>query len=32
MTETDRTVPAEATRTEITHFNALKHGIRGRFG
>lgn len=30
MTETDRNVPAEATRTEIIRFNVLKHGILSR--
>ncbi len=31
MIETDPTPPAEATGTEITRFNALKHGILSRY-
>lgn len=31
MTETDLTLPAEAVSTDITRFNALKHGILSRY-
>ena len=31
MTETVSTLPAESTGTEITRFNALKHGILSRY-
>ncbi len=31
MTETDQALPAESAGTEITRFNALKHGILSRY-
>jgi hypothetical protein len=31
MSETDATLPAQAESTEITPFNALKHGILSRY-
>ena len=31
MTETKRTLPAEISGTEITRFNALKHGVLSRY-
>jgi hypothetical protein len=31
MTETEPTLPAETDRTEITRFNALKHGVLSRY-
>ena len=31
MTETNSALPAESAGTEITRFNALKHGILSRY-
>src|SRR6516165_1724105 len=31
MTETKSTLPAESSRTEITRFNALRHGVLSRY-